>query len=205
MKSTDTKIILGFVGEMACGKGTAAAYCKKKYGAPSLRFSTILRETLDRVYLPHTRNNMIYLSETLREHFGDDVLANAMAEDVKKEKKQFMTVDGIRRPADIVHLKMFPHFYLVAIEVEARTRFERIRKRRENVDDATKTWAQFQKDSKRSTEITIRGVMKKADFVIDNNGTFKEFYTQIDDIIKTIKQSGRGAQRNAKRTVARKQ
>ena len=173
---------------MACGKGTAAAYCKKRYGAPSLRFSTILRETLDRVYLPHTRDNMI-LSETLRGHFGDDVLANAMARDVEKEKKRFMTVDGIRRPADIVHLKQFTHFHLVAIEVEARTRFERIRLRYENTDDATKTWTQFQKDSKRSTEISIRGVMKNADFVINNNGDFKQLHKQIDDIVKQIKKA----------------
>ena len=189
MASPSQKIILGFVGEMACGKGTAAAYCKKRYGAPSLRFSTILRETLDRVYLPHTRDNMIFLSETLRGHFGDDVLANAMARDVEKEKKRFMTVDGIRRPADIVHLKQFTHFHLAAIEVEARTRFERIRLRYENTDDATKTWTQFQKDSKRSTEISIRGVMKNADFVINNNGDFKQLHKQIDDIVKQIKKA----------------
>lgn len=181
------KFVLGFVGEMACGKGTAARYCKKRYGAPSLRFSTILRETLDRVYLPHTRDNMVFLSETLRGHFGDDVLANAMARDVKKEKKKFITVDGIRRPADIVHLKKFPHFYLVALKAGPRVRFERMRERRENQDDATKTWPQFQKDGKRSTEITIREVIKHADFVIDNNGSFHEFYEQIDEIVKKLK------------------
>ena len=191
------KFVLGFVGEMACGKGTAAAYCKRRYGAPSLRFSTILRETLDRVYLPHTRDNMIFLSENLRGHFGDDVLANAMARDVEKEKKKFITVDGIRRPADLVHLKKFPGFHLVAIEAQAPTRFERMRKRRENQDDQTKTWEQFKKDSQRSTEITIRGVMKNADFVIDNNGSFQEFHQQIDGIIKKLKKQ-KGAENKQK-------
>jgi dephospho-CoA kinase len=186
-KNKPEKLVLGFVGEMACGKGTAAAYCKKKYGAPALRFSTILRDMADRVYLEHSRNNLILISEIIRKTFGDDIMAHTMAKDVEAESKKFITVDGIRRPADIVHLKKFPNFYLVEIKSEPRTRYERIVKRTENSDDKSKTWSQFQKDSKRSTEVTIRKVAKNADFVLDNNGTFKQFYTQIDKIVKEIR------------------
>jgi dephospho-CoA kinase len=186
-KKSAKKIVLGFVGEMACGKGTAAAYCKKKYNADTFRFSTILRETLDRVYLPHTREIMVTLSEILRKNFGEDLLARAMAEDVKKAKKSFIAIDGIRRPADIIYLEKLPEFHLIAINVQAKTRFERLTNRRENKDDQTKTWAQFQGDAKRPTEKTIRVVAKKAEFVIDNNGSFPEFYKQIDAIVHQIK------------------
>lgn len=180
--SNDNQLILGFVGEMASGKGTAAAYCKHKYGALNLRFSTILRETLDRVYLPHTRDNMIFLSETLRGHFGDDILAYAMKCDVQKAKNNFITIDGIRRPADLAHLKNLPNFHLIGITADAKLRFQRLKKRKENKDDRTKTWRQFQKDSNKSTEKTIKDVANHAEFVIDNNGTFKHMYKQIDDI-----------------------
>ena len=72
------KIILGFSGLMASGKGTAAKYVQEAYGASTYRFSTMLRNTLDRFYLPHTRDNLINISEVLRQTFGEDMMAKTM-------------------------------------------------------------------------------------------------------------------------------
>jgi len=51
------KIILGFAGEIASGKGTAAKYLAEKYGSGYFRFSTILRDVLKRLYLDESREN----------------------------------------------------------------------------------------------------------------------------------------------------
>ncbi|MEK7102151.1 MAG: AAA family ATPase [Patescibacteria group bacterium] len=95
------KIILGFVGEMASGKGTVVSYIQEKYGAATYSFSTMLRDMLDRLYLPHTRDNMIDLSVWVRGHFGEDVMARTMANDIEKDPHDIVAVEGIRRPADI--------------------------------------------------------------------------------------------------------
>lgn len=183
-RSQKEKIILGFTGLPACGKGTAAKYLATKYGAGTFRFSTSMRDLLDRLYLPQSRENMSAISRITRQEFGQDLYAKVMAGDVGKAKYDIVVVDGIRRLDDVKELKKLASFKLVAIEVDMKTRWQRLRMRGENPDDATKTWKEFQKDHKLETELTIPPVMKQADFVINNSGSLKDFYKQLDKLIK---------------------
>ncbi|MBT4516919.1 MAG: AAA family ATPase [Candidatus Komeilibacteria bacterium] len=178
------KIILGFTGLISSGKGTAAKYLKEKYKADTFRFSTMLRDVLDRLYLPQSRENFQIISPILREAFGQDLMAKVIAEDVKKSNSNLIAIDGMRRPADIEYLKDIPGFKMIAIEVDEKTRFERLLKRGENTDDATKTFEQFKKEHKAETEIHIPDLMKQADITIDNNGNLEDFYKQLDKLIK---------------------
>ncbi|MFA6307891.1 MAG: AAA family ATPase [Patescibacteria group bacterium] len=178
------KIILGFTGLIASGKGTAAEYLKEKYGADTFRFSTMLRDVMDRLYIPQSRENFQIISPVLRKAFGQDLMAKVMAEDVKNSKAEIIVVEGMRRPADIEYLKDVPGFRMVAIDVDIKTRYERLIKRSENTDDITKTFEQFKKEHEAETEIYIPELMKQADFTIDNNGTLEELYKQLDKLLK---------------------
>lgn len=182
MKSN--KIILGFTGLPACGKGTAAKYFIDKYGAKSFRFSTIMRDLLDRLYLPQSRENMSHISTVLRQNFTEDLFAKVMAEDVKRAETNIVVIDGARRLADVTHLKKLPEFKLISIEVDMKIRYERLVKRDENPDDKNKTWEQFQADHQLETELSIPELMKQADININNNGTLEEFYQQLDKLVK---------------------
>src|SRR3989344_2132033 len=95
------KIIVGFAGEIASGKGTATKYVVEKYHAVSDRFSTMLRDIADRVYLEQSRNNLQKISTMLRQTFGDDFLAKVISNDVQKNQSDIVVVDGIRRLPDI--------------------------------------------------------------------------------------------------------
>ncbi|PLX24441.1 hypothetical protein C0580_05140 [Candidatus Parcubacteria bacterium] len=178
------KKILVFTGLPACGKGTAAKYFKEKYQAGSFRFSTIMRDLLDRVYLPHSRENMSRISTILRQNFSEDLFAKTMAEDVKNAKEDIVVIDGARRLADIEHLSKISGFKLVAIEVDMRIRYERLVKRGENPDDKSKTWEDFQADHELETELSIPELMEKADVMVDNNGSLEDFYKQLDQLVK---------------------
>ena len=169
---------------MASGKGTAAKYIEEKYGAETYRFSTILRDLLDRIYLPHSRDNLIKMSEIIRGKYGEDTLARVMTDDVQNTKTPIIAVEGIRRMADIEYLKKLPNFILVEIFTDIEKRLERIQKRRENPDDATKTMEQFLNDHKRSTEISIAEVVSHATEKIDNNGDTESLYKQLDKLVK---------------------
>ena len=98
------KIVIGLVGKMSSGKGTVAEYLEKNYGAVTYRFSTILRDILNRVGQDITRHNMQTLSTVMRENFGEDLLAKVIAEDARKDNHQIVIVDGVRRMADIKYL-----------------------------------------------------------------------------------------------------
>ncbi|MFC1756479.1 AAA family ATPase [Patescibacteria group bacterium] len=181
------KIILGLAGEMASGKGTISNYISGKYKGVSQRFSTILRDVLDRLYLDQSRENMQNISTCLRKAFGEDILANAMSEDVKKEKSEIVLIDGVRRLPDIKYLRELPEFKLIYVEVNMKTRYERIIKRGENSDDSEKTYEEFVEDHKGEAELQIKNLKKNADFVIDNSGAINDLYSQVDSIISECK------------------
>jgi dephospho-CoA kinase len=180
------KIILGLVGEIASGKDVTKKYLEDNYGANCHRFSTILRDLLGRLYMRVTRENMQNISTVLRAQFGEDLLAKIITEDVKNDPHEIVVVDGIRRAADMVYLKTLPAFHLISIGVEPKIRYDRLVKRHENDDDATKTYDQFLADGKKETELEIPQVMATADFKLDNNGTLKDLYNQIEKIIITL-------------------
>lgn len=177
------KIILGFGGLMASGKGTAAKYLEEAHGAATFRFSTMLRDALNRFYLPHTRDNLIKISENLRATFGEDLMAKTMANDVEKSDNALIVVEGIRRMADIEYLKRLPNFIMVEIFADPKIRHGRLTERGENPDDRTKTFEQFLEDHKRSTEMSIPEVLQYATEKIDNNGSLENLHRQLDALV----------------------
>lgn len=187
MSNGVNKIILGFVGQIASGKGTACQYLKERNGASVFRFSTMLRDVLNRLYLEQSRDNMQNLSLVLRNAFGNDLLAGVIAKDVSAATDDIIAIDGVRREPDIKYLKEIPGFHLVKIEADQKIRWERITKRGENADDNKKTLEQFQHDEQREAELQIAEVAKLAEFAINNNGSLEHLHQQIEGILQKIK------------------
>lgn len=187
LKNTQTnKIIIGFVGDLASGKGTACKYLKEKHNIDSFRFSTILRGILKRVYVNENRDNLQRLSTALRNVFGQDVLSKAIASDAINDQNKIVSIDGIRRLSDIEHLKKLSGFSLVYITADSKLRWQRLVKRNENSGDDKKTYEEFLKDEQSESDKLIKETGKEAKFTILNNGSFDDFYAQIENLLKNI-------------------
>ncbi|MFA6105705.1 MAG: AAA family ATPase [Patescibacteria group bacterium] len=182
----NNKIVLGFVGDLASGKGTICKYLLEKYGTNSYRFSTMLRDVLKRLYVENSRENLQNLSTVLRTNFGQDLMSRVIAEDVKNDSKEIVAVEGIRRPTDITYLEKNPGFNLIYITADPQTRWERLVKRNENPGDDKKTFEEFTKDEGAEADRMIKELGKTAKFTITNNGNFEEFYNQMETILKSI-------------------
>jgi dephospho-CoA kinase len=178
------KVIFGLTGLMASGKGAAAKYLQEHHHAETFRFSTILRALLSRLYIAEERTSLVAMSEAVRNAFGQDILAKAMAGDAKNASAPLLVVEGIRRLADIAYLQELPEFVLVAIDADPKTRYDRLVARAENAGDREKTWEQFLADQERSTEISILPVMERAKEHIENNGTPEDLERQLDALVK---------------------
>jgi dephospho-CoA kinase len=181
------KLIIGLVGEMASGKDEAKKYLNEKYGAKSCKFSTPIRDVLNRLNIEVSRDNMVSLSISLREKFGQDLFAKVIASDARALDSDIVVVDGVRRLEDIDHLSVLPHFKLVRIEADSKLRYERMKLRNENIGDAEKTYGEFMEDHESETEATIPEVMEKAEYCLNNDGNLNEFHKQIDVLILKIK------------------
>lgn len=177
------KIILGLVGDLAAGKGTIAKYLQEKNGASTYKFSTMLRDMLDRIYVEKTRENLQSISTFLRENYGQDLMSKVIAKDVANDTGNIIVVDGIRRPTDISYLKELEGFRLIYITADQKTRWERLVKREENPGDDKKTFEEFCRDEQAEPERLIQELGKEAEVRIDNDGSVEELYTTIEKII----------------------
>ncbi|MEK7139138.1 MAG: AAA family ATPase [Patescibacteria group bacterium] len=184
------QIIFAFIGEMLGGKGTACQYLQAKYGAPTYRFSTILRDIATRLRIEHSRANLQKISTALRQCLGENILAQAVANDVKADSSPLITVDGVRRLSDVAYIRELPGFHLIYVTADEAVRYQRVVARKENSDDGQTTLAQFQQDHLAESELGIATAAADAGFRIDNNGTLQEFYGKIEDILKQLGYGG---------------
>ena len=143
-----------------------------------------MRDVLNRVDLPVSRDNLIKISTVLRQNFGEDLLAKAIAKDASNLKADIVVIDGMRRMSDIGHLINLPNFILISVEAKPEVRYERLVKRNENIGDAEKSFEEFLADHKKETEITIPEVMSHAKEVINNDGSFDDLIKQTDLIVE---------------------
>lgn len=180
------KIIIGLVGKIACGKEVIKNYLVNKFDAEECRFSTPLRDVLNRMGIDISRENLQKVSTILRQCFGDDLLAKTIAMDSSKLDAEIVVIDGVRRLSDIKYLKELPNFYLVRIEANSKLRYERIVFRKENAGDDKKTYEQFLLDEQAEADREIPVVMETSKYAIDNNGTLDELYLQIDTLVGNL-------------------
>lgn len=170
----------------ASGKGTIADYLEKTYHAPKLRFSDALSIILQRLDVEKTRDNQIKLSEVLRETCGEDILSRAIQIGIEKHPSDLIVVDGVRREGDIATLKEVATFHLLGVDAEQRIRYERAKGRAEKSEEANQTFEAFQLLDQRSTEVTTRELMQRAEIIFNNNGSLEDLYRQVDQYINAI-------------------
>lgn len=178
------KIILGFVGDLAAGKGTLAAYLKEKHGCNVYKFSTMLRDVLKRLYIDHTRENLQELSRLLREQFGQDLMSKVIAHDVSNDPNHLVVVDGIRRPTDITYLQQISGFHLIYVTADSKIRWERLVKRNENPGDDQKTYEEFLKDEQAEADHLIKELGTQAEDTINNDGPIEALYASMDALLE---------------------
>ena len=181
------KIILGLVGEIASGKDLAARYLSEKYGAETISFSQPLRDILNLLYQPVSRINLAELGDNLRRQFGQDVLSKVIAQKVSASDKDIIVLPNVRLESDIAYLKHLPGFVLVAVWAEDRERYRRTVCRQQYAGDEEKTWEDFQKDSELYTERSIRELMGKCAYRLDNNGPKGDLYPQLEELLEKLR------------------
>lgn len=180
------KLIIGLAGEMGSGKSTAAKYFKDEYNADVFSFSGSLRAVTKTMAIIENRENLQNLSTILRREFGEDIMSQAILKKVSESKKSFIVVEAVRRIEDMACFKDFKNAIVFIDGGDLKNRSNRISKRSENIDDKKKTKEQLKKEQKKEAENKIKGLEKKADFVIKNTGSLSDFYKEIDRMIKDL-------------------
>lgn len=133
-------MIVAAVGKNASGKDYFLDIISKQFNIPVISFGDCVRELADKEGLPHTRENLQYLSEKYMTTYGQDFFPKMMIEKIKKMETRNVLVSGIRPPSDAQTFKaeFGDEFYLVAIVLEDdKQRYERMRARGSARDNVT--------------------------------------------------------------------
>lgn len=180
-------LVIGLTGEKLSGKGTVSAYLAKKYKAQHYRFSKILEDIINRLYLPNTRQNQIDIALALRDKYGNEILAHVLKKDIENDKQEISVIDGIRYWEELHILKNLTGFVLINITAPLEIRHARALKRKEKEDEQNISFADFKKIEEGPTEVIIKELARDADYTVLNDKTFDDLYNAIDTIMTEIK------------------
>jgi dephospho-CoA kinase len=186
MHSTHEKIILAIIGPIGSGKGTAASYLERRYGARIFKSSAPLRQVLQTLNQEVSRENMQLLSRILREGFGQDAIAQVAKRDMAEFSGRVSIFDGARRPEDLNLFVQMENFFLIYVDADVETRYARVVARAENGGDSEKTYEGFLQEELGEAESRTKAFKDIAHFVVDNSGDEATFNEGIEAVIGQI-------------------
>jgi len=156
--------------------------------------SKFISDVLKLFYIPQNRKNIPWLITKIRNRFGKGVLARSVIWEIGKDGFSYYLLNGIRlkREVEILKENFGNRFKLVDLACDNENRFIRIKSREKRrklgKDEVVMNLEDFIKQEKRiATEKEIPAIQKKADYVIENNGTKKDLYKALNKLIKQLK------------------
>lgn len=179
-------LILAIVGPIGSGKGTVSSYIERRYGAVTFKSSKPLRRILEILDIEVSRSTMQFLSQLLRENYGQDSIARIAKREVANSDSRISIIDGARRIPDIAPFLDLPNFVLIYIEADEQVRYSRITKRAENAGDSEKTFDEFLQEEQGEPERNTRSLREKAKFIIDNSTDEAELMERVDVIMSEL-------------------
>ncbi|MBL8030530.1 MAG: hypothetical protein JNN11_04765 [Candidatus Doudnabacteria bacterium] len=182
---SNSKKILGLVGEKFAGKDAAANYLVKTYSAEHVRFSHVFDEILNILNIPISRANEIAVGNGIRSVFGEGVFVPAIVKRVQSSGSDLVVVNGIRLKEEYEALKALGTKFIY-ITASADIRFSRYGIRKEKSDDGLLDFKNFMELEKTHTEEFISTLGSRADFKIENNGSLEDLYKSIEVLLKVI-------------------
>jgi dCMP deaminase len=187
-------MLIGITGLNSSGKDTAAEILEEKGFIRKSLSDEIRREMQVRGIPISDRDAIIRVANDLRTTQGAGVLAKRLLSNIDSSKNYSFV--SIRNPEEVRELKKQPNFFLVFLEVDAKTRFSRLQERAklgvEGWGKVPKTFAEFEAEQKKelsnpdSNGQQLLAVQKMADFTLSNNGSVDELQKQIDELLDKL-------------------
>ncbi len=180
-------ITIGITGTIGAGKGVVVEYLKTKgfihYSARNFIIQEMQKRRLEPI-----RDNMNTVANDLRKTFFPGYIISELLNQAKKNGTNAV-IESVRSMGELELLrKDAENFYLLAINADPKTRYERIVRRGSSTDHIT--FEKFVDDERKelvSTEVwnmNINQCMAHADFTIENDGPINELYAKVEEFLK---------------------
>jgi dCMP deaminase len=167
-------------GRNASGKGVVAEFLRAK-GFSYQSLSDSIREEVAKRGHEVTRERLIEVGRDLRARFGNGYLARQILKQLAEDRNY--VVDSFRHPDEVEEFRNRSDFYLLALEAEAKTRYQRIKARARESDPVEfEDFLRLEEQeisSKQSEGQKLSETAGLADFTLENDGTKEELCSQV--------------------------
>jgi len=180
--------IIGITGTIGAGKGAAVDYLKRK-GFVHFSVRNFLWLEVDHRGLPHVRDSLREVANDLRAQFGPMYIIESMYKEAMATEEDCI-IESIRAIGEVEFLKVQSNFTLLTIDADRNVRYGRIVARGSETDHVS--FEKFVEDEDKEMNSTDPGgmniaeCMRRADFMIMNNGTLDELHKQLDEVLAQI-------------------
>ncbi len=180
-------MLIGLTGKNGSGKGEVANFLMSS-GYQFFSLSDVVRDEVRSRGLGVTRENLIVTANEMRAGLGAGVLAEKVLQKIGPDAHA--VIDSIRNPFEVEALRRRKGFYLISIEADPKTRFERTKAR--NRENDPKTYDEFlalearEAHTNDPTTQQLNRTAGMADAVIENSGTVDELKEQVRQVITAL-------------------
>jgi dephospho-CoA kinase len=181
-------IIFGITGTNGSGKGTVVKYLIKK-GFVHYSVRDFLTNKIKEQKRDINRTSMRELADSLREKYGPSYVIEKILEN-SIEKNKNCIIESIRCPGEVKFLKKFNNFFLIAVDADRKTRFNRIKKRKSSTDivdfENFIKQEEAELNNKEPFKMNIIKCIELSDYKFINNEGFSSLYNQINNMLDKI-------------------
>ena len=175
-------IIIGITGTLGAGKGTIVEFLVREKGFNHLSVRSFISAEIVKRGLTVNRDNMVVVANDLRANHSPSYIVDCLY-DQALESGTNCIIESIRTPGEVISLREKGNFVLFAVDAEARTRFERIKKRQSETDFIDfETFTQNEAremTSDNPNHQNLHKCIEMADVVFNNDGSVEELEIQI--------------------------
>lgn len=179
-------MIIGLTGTLGAGKGSIVDFLVKK-GFKHYSVREFLIEEIKKTGLEINLDNMVYIANKLRAENSPSYIVEKLYEKAKEDGGDCI-IESLRAIGEIEALKNKGDFYLIAVDAEVRTRYERAILRKSESDDISfEKFVQVEQDQMESTDPNkqnLKACIGMADVKIINNGSLEELEKDVEEIIQ---------------------
>ena len=186
---------IGITGTNGAGKSRLADKMRKSYYVGYYSVRAFLEKECEHREWPIDRDSLVLVANDLRQQFGPDYIMSCLAQKavVVRGRNPFI-IESIRCVGEIKYLSdtFRENFVLIGVDAEIEKRYERVLKREEETDKID--FETFCRHEAREMEQAdpwkqnIRACLGRvtSEFLLQNNGTEKEFFQKILEIGKIL-------------------
>jgi dephospho-CoA kinase len=171
------------IGRTCAGKTTFGQHASSHHGFEWLEASSVVRMLREMENIENKEDNIQKFAEVLLKEKGMDVVARKVLQLISNKMHSSFIITGFRTFEELEVIKNeLPNARIVLIDASERNRFERYVKRGRQVE--VRKVEEFRRIDQDQWRFGLLRVAEDfADFKIENEGTIKEYFTQIDALL----------------------